>query len=67
MDVPGYDYGAVIGYNTARTPGLGSAIFLHVSIGAATAGCITLPATELVRVLRWLDPARAPRITMGVS
>ncbi len=43
MDVSAYDYGAAIGYNTARTPGLGSAIFLHLNIGIATAGCVTLP------------------------
>jgi L,D-peptidoglycan transpeptidase YkuD (ErfK/YbiS/YcfS/YnhG family) len=66
MDVSGYDYGAVIAYNTARTPGLGSAIFLHVNIGTATAGCVTLPMGELLRVLRWLNPARSPRIEMGV-
>jgi L,D-peptidoglycan transpeptidase YkuD (ErfK/YbiS/YcfS/YnhG family) len=65
MDVAAYDYGAVIGYNTARTPGLGSAIFLHVSIGTATAGCVTLPVRRLLTVLRWLDPARSPRIRMG--
>jgi L,D-peptidoglycan transpeptidase YkuD (ErfK/YbiS/YcfS/YnhG family) len=67
MDVSGYDYGAVIAYNTARTPGLGSGIFLHVNIGIATAGCVTLPMDELLRVLRWLDPARSPRIRMGVG
>jgi L,D-peptidoglycan transpeptidase YkuD (ErfK/YbiS/YcfS/YnhG family) len=67
MDVTAYDYGAVIGYNTARTPGLGSAIFLHQNIGIATAGCITLPMGELLRVLRWLNPARSPRIQMGVA
>jgi L,D-peptidoglycan transpeptidase YkuD (ErfK/YbiS/YcfS/YnhG family) len=66
MDVPAYDYGAVIGYNTARTPGLGSAIFLHLNIGAATAGCVTLPEGELLPLLRWLNPARSPRIRMGV-
>ena len=66
MDVSGYDYGAVIAYNTSRTPGLGSAIFLHVNIGTATAGCVTLPMGELLRVLRWLNPARSPRIEMGV-
>jgi L,D-peptidoglycan transpeptidase YkuD (ErfK/YbiS/YcfS/YnhG family) len=67
MDVPGYDYGAVIGYNTTREPGLGSGIFLHVNIGIATAGCITLPAGKLLAVLRWLDPARSPRIKMGAT
>ena len=55
---PVYDYGAVIAYNTARTPGLGSAIFLHVSTGAPTAGCVSLPVERLLEVLRWLDPAR---------
>jgi L,D-peptidoglycan transpeptidase YkuD (ErfK/YbiS/YcfS/YnhG family) len=67
MDVSGYDYGAVIAYNTARTPGLGSGIFLHVNIGIATAGCVTLPMDELLRVLRWLNPARSPQIKMGVG
>ena len=68
MYQPGaYDYGAVIAYNTARTPGLGSAIFLHVSTGGATAGCVSLPTDELLDVLRWLDPAEAPRIVLGVG
>jgi L,D-peptidoglycan transpeptidase YkuD (ErfK/YbiS/YcfS/YnhG family) len=68
MHVPGvYDYGAVIAYNTARTPALGSAIFLHVSSGGSTAGCVSLPTSELLSVLRWLDPARSPRIVMGTT
>jgi L,D-peptidoglycan transpeptidase YkuD (ErfK/YbiS/YcfS/YnhG family) len=67
MDVSAYDYGAVIGYNTARTPGLGSAIFLHVNIGMPTAGCVTLPMGELLEILRWLSPAASPRIAMGVG
>ena len=67
MDVSAYDYGAVIGYNTARTPGLGSAIFLHINIGTPTAGCVTLPVSELLEILRWLNPAASPRIAMGVG
>jgi L,D-peptidoglycan transpeptidase YkuD (ErfK/YbiS/YcfS/YnhG family) len=67
MDVSAYDYGAVIAYNTARTPGLGSAIFLHINIGTPTAGCVTLPVGELLEILRWLNPAASPRITMGVE
>jgi len=66
MDVPAYYDGVVIGYNTARTPGLGSAIFLHLNIGIATTGCVTLPPGELLPLLRWLNPARSPRIRMGV-
>ena len=64
---PAYDHGAVIAYNTARTPGLGSAIFLHVSTGGPTAGCVALPVSQLVDVLRWLDPGRQPRIVLGVG
>jgi L,D-peptidoglycan transpeptidase YkuD (ErfK/YbiS/YcfS/YnhG family) len=67
MDVSAYDYGAVIGYNTARTPRLGSAIFLHINIGMPTAGCVTLPVGELLEILRWLNPAASPRIEMGVK
>jgi L,D-peptidoglycan transpeptidase YkuD (ErfK/YbiS/YcfS/YnhG family) len=67
MDVSAYDYGAVIAYNTARTPGLGSAIFLHLNIGTPTAGCVTLPPGELLTILRWLNPAASPRIEMGVG
>ena len=64
-NVPAYDYAAVIAYNTARVPGHGSAIFLHVGTGGPTGGCVSLPAAELVRVLRWLKPADDPRITIA--
>jgi L,D-peptidoglycan transpeptidase YkuD (ErfK/YbiS/YcfS/YnhG family) len=64
-NVPSYYYGAVIGYNDARTPSLGSAIFLHVSHGSSTAGCVALPSDELLSLLRWLDPGRSPRIAIG--
>ena len=63
--VPAYDAAAVIAYNTARTPGLGSAIFFHVSHGSATAGCVSVPRADVVALLRWLDPKRSPRIIMG--
>jgi L,D-peptidoglycan transpeptidase YkuD (ErfK/YbiS/YcfS/YnhG family) len=62
--VPAYDYAAVIAYNTARVPGLGSAVFLHVGTGSATAGCVSLPRAELIQVLRWLRPRANPRITI---
>jgi L,D-peptidoglycan transpeptidase YkuD (ErfK/YbiS/YcfS/YnhG family) len=65
--VPSYRYGVVIGYNTARTPGAGSAIFLHVAHTGATSGCVSLPESELLAVLRWLDPATSPRIVMGTT
>jgi L,D-peptidoglycan transpeptidase YkuD (ErfK/YbiS/YcfS/YnhG family) len=64
---PAYSYGAVIDYNNERVPGQGSAIFLHVSMGRPTSGCVSLPAGQLLQVLRWLDPALRPRIIMGVA
>jgi L,D-peptidoglycan transpeptidase YkuD (ErfK/YbiS/YcfS/YnhG family) len=63
--VPAYDYSAVIAYNTARVRGLGSAIFLHVGTGSATAGCVSLPQPELIRVLRWLRPSDNPQIAIS--
>ena len=64
---PVYDYAVVIDYNSARVPGLGSAIFLHVGTGGATAGCVSLPQRELVDLLRWLRPRRSPRIVIQVA
>jgi L,D-peptidoglycan transpeptidase YkuD (ErfK/YbiS/YcfS/YnhG family) len=65
---PVYDYGAVIAYNTGPTvPGAGSAIFLHVSGGGATSGCVSLPTAQLLAVLRWLSPGAQPRIIMGTA
>jgi L,D-peptidoglycan transpeptidase YkuD (ErfK/YbiS/YcfS/YnhG family) len=64
--VPAYEYAAVITYNARRVPGLGSAIFLHVGTGTATAGCVSLPRSELLKVLRWLKPRDHPQISISV-
>jgi L,D-peptidoglycan transpeptidase YkuD (ErfK/YbiS/YcfS/YnhG family) len=61
---PAYDYAAVNAYNAARTPGRGSAIFLHVGPGGPTAGCVSLPEGQLLQVLRWLTPTERPQITI---
>jgi L,D-peptidoglycan transpeptidase YkuD (ErfK/YbiS/YcfS/YnhG family) len=53
LNTPAYNYAQVIGYNESRTPGRGSAIFLHVDTGGGTAGCVSLPTTSLLAVLRW--------------
>ncbi|GIE12064.1 L,D-transpeptidase family protein [Paractinoplanes ferrugineus] len=52
----------------ARKPavaGRGSAVFLHVNGKGSTAGCVSVSRTEMVRILRWLDPAAHPRIVMA--
>jgi L,D-peptidoglycan transpeptidase YkuD (ErfK/YbiS/YcfS/YnhG family) len=62
---PSYDDVAAIGYNLARTPGRGSAIFLHVTHHSSTSGCVALPRARLLKLLRWLRPTDHPRIIMG--
>jgi L,D-peptidoglycan transpeptidase YkuD (ErfK/YbiS/YcfS/YnhG family) len=64
---PQYRYFAVIDYNIRPTvPGRGSAIFLHVAVGA-TAGCVSLPERQLLRLLHWLRPSARPGIHIGIS
>jgi L,D-peptidoglycan transpeptidase YkuD (ErfK/YbiS/YcfS/YnhG family) len=53
LNMPAYNYAQVIGYNESRTPGKGSAIFFHVDTGGGTAGCVSLPTSSLLAVLRW--------------
>jgi L,D-peptidoglycan transpeptidase YkuD (ErfK/YbiS/YcfS/YnhG family) len=63
---PQYRYFAVIEYNARPVvPARGSAIFLHVSTGRPTAGCVSLPEGTLLRVLRWLRPGALVRLTDG--
>ena len=70
-ETPAYNYAVVINYNTANTghvtQGAGSAFFLHVSYGSATAGCVAIPQGSLVSIMQWLNPADHPRILIGVG
>jgi L,D-peptidoglycan transpeptidase YkuD (ErfK/YbiS/YcfS/YnhG family) len=68
--LPYYRYAVVIDYNTRNSPtgvvpGAGSAFFLHVTVGEPTQGCISVAERRLVTLLRWLSPARHPRILIG--
>ena len=62
-----YDQGVVIDYNRGGTPGAGSAFFLHVANGAATAGCVAIDLASLQAIMRWLDPGASPVISIGVA
>ncbi|MEU0554449.1 L,D-transpeptidase family protein [Dactylosporangium maewongense] len=62
---PQYNHFAVIRYNMPATPGRGSGIFLHVTNGNPTLGCVALPTGDLVALLRWLNPAANPRIVLS--
>ncbi|GAA5201013.1 hypothetical protein GCM10023322_80150 [Rugosimonospora acidiphila] len=68
--VPQYNYFAVINYNipvVSATPARGSGIFLHVMGSGGTAGCVSLAQSNLLKVLKWLNPADHPRIVMAPS
>jgi L,D-peptidoglycan transpeptidase YkuD (ErfK/YbiS/YcfS/YnhG family) len=71
-EVPYYRYAVVIDYNTPDSPGgvrqgAGSAFFLHVTVGEPTQGCVSIDEPDLVRLMRWLAPARHPRILIGIA
>jgi zinc D-Ala-D-Ala dipeptidase len=57
-----YKWGVVVDHNRAAIPGAGSCIFLHIwkSSSAPTAGCTAMPESDLVRLIRWLNPTRHP-------
>ena len=63
-----YQRFAVVDYNTGPVvPGAGSAIFIHDDTGSGTNGCVSLPASELDTLLRWLQPALGPHIAIGTT
>jgi L,D-peptidoglycan transpeptidase YkuD (ErfK/YbiS/YcfS/YnhG family) len=63
-----YAHAVVINYNmNPVVKGAGSGFFLHVSFGAPTEGCVAIPENDLDRVMRWLNPALHPVISIGVG
>jgi L,D-peptidoglycan transpeptidase YkuD (ErfK/YbiS/YcfS/YnhG family) len=67
-ETPYYNYAVVIDAN--RFPvhqGAGSAFFLHVTDGKATAGCVAIPQATLVTLMKWLTPSTHPRILIGTA
>lgn len=57
-----YKWGVVVDHNPTAIPGAGSCIFLHIwkSSATLTSGCTAMPGNDLVRLIRWLNPARHP-------
>jgi L,D-peptidoglycan transpeptidase YkuD (ErfK/YbiS/YcfS/YnhG family) len=65
---PGYDHAMVIGYNLPpATSGAGSAFFVHVDAGVASEGCVVVPRAAMTELLRWVDEAAEPMITIGAG
>jgi L,D-peptidoglycan transpeptidase YkuD (ErfK/YbiS/YcfS/YnhG family) len=57
-----YKWGFFVAHNPRATPGAGSCIFFHIwkTSSTATTGCTAMAEQDLVRLLRWLDPAAHP-------
>ena len=66
-----YRYFAVIDFNIdpiLRGPAApGSGIFLHSWVYASTDGCVALPVSRELALLRWLRPSRRPVIEIGTD
>jgi L,D-peptidoglycan transpeptidase YkuD (ErfK/YbiS/YcfS/YnhG family) len=67
-DIDAYKYAIVIDYNSDPViPGRGSAFFLHVSEGRPTQGCISMSASDMKWLLRWLEPTEEPTISINLG
>jgi L,D-peptidoglycan transpeptidase YkuD (ErfK/YbiS/YcfS/YnhG family) len=66
-----YEWALSSGYNSPpnqRVFGRGTAIFLHCFRGSyLTAGCISVSASDMVRVFRRLDPAKRRAFAIGTN
>lgn len=62
-----YDQAVVIDYNREGRRGAGSAFFLHIGNGRATAGCVAIDRYALEKLMRWLQPGAEPVIAIGVG
>lgn len=67
IDYEIYKYAFVIDFNTQRTPYKGSAIFFHIApySGRGTAGCVGVGEGDLVKILKWLNPSKNPKIIIS--
>ncbi|MBT0566726.1 L,D-transpeptidase [Williamsia sp. CHRR-6] len=64
---PVYDYAINIAHNPARRAGYASGIFLHVTDGNPTLGCVAVDKATMIAILRWIDPDADPVITIGLA
>jgi L,D-peptidoglycan transpeptidase YkuD (ErfK/YbiS/YcfS/YnhG family) len=61
-----YAYAMVVGFNYAEpVRGRGAGIFLHVHGRGATAGCVSVSAAAMRRILGWAEPGRRPHLAIG--
>jgi D-alanyl-D-alanine dipeptidase len=57
-----YKWGIFVAHNAAAKAGAGSCIFMHIwkNSSTPTTGCTAMAERDLIRLLRWLDPAAHP-------
>lgn len=66
--IDAYRYAIVIDYNRSPViPGAGSGFFMHVSEGKPTGGCVSMPTRDIKWLLRWLEPAERPVISINIG
>lgn len=63
-----YRYALVLDYNLPPADTrAGGGIFVHVSVGRPTAGCIAIPQRRMRHLLQWLDPAKNPVVVIRAT
>ncbi|MFI1496415.1 L,D-transpeptidase [Streptomyces platensis] len=63
-----YSRALVTGFNYHRpVRGRGAGIFLHVHGKGATAGCVSVPAGAMARILSWVRPSAHPHVAIGTA
>ncbi len=62
-----YSYGLFVAHNPKRIAGAGSCIFLHIKkpSGKPTVGCTAMGKSEIITVLKWLDPKKKPLLVQA--
>jgi L,D-peptidoglycan transpeptidase YkuD (ErfK/YbiS/YcfS/YnhG family) len=51
-----YKYAIAINYNLECVPYAGSAIFFHCTTGGGTAGCVSVPESTMISILKNVHP-----------
>jgi L,D-peptidoglycan transpeptidase YkuD (ErfK/YbiS/YcfS/YnhG family) len=60
-----YRIAVVTDFNQSQVRHRGAGIFLHVNGSGPTAGCVSAPGVFMDKLMRALDPAKAPVIAVG--
>jgi len=62
-----YSYGIFVDHNPKRISRAGSCIFMHIKkkSGRATVGCTAMSKSEIIAILKWLDPKKKPLLVQA--